>query len=127
MLQQSGQLGPLAVKRLNLLVFVGGSLPFPNVILARCCQHLPQIMTALPFVPGYEANEDKVHTEPLPTDPDEPPPAPVMLAEPASVAPVAPVSLDCSKMAYTEYSEPGQLTRTGSSSHPNVCVDSILL
>lgn len=90
-------------------------------------------MTACPFVPGYEANEDKVHTEPLPTDPDEPPPAPVMLAEPASVAsvapvaPVAPVSLDCSKMAYTEYAEPGQLTRTGSSSHPNVRIDSILL
>lgn len=52
-----------------------------------------------------------------------------MLAEPASVAPVAPVapvSLDCSKMAYTEYAESGQLTRTGSSSHPNACVDSIL-
>lgn len=63
------------------------------------------------FVTGYEANEDKVYKEPLLTDPDEPPPAPVMLAEPA---PAAPVSLDCSKLAYTEYSEPGQPPRTGS-------------
>lgn len=50
-----------------------------------------------------------------------------MLAEPASVAPAAPVSLDCSKMAYTEYAEPGQLPRTGSSSRLNVCVDATLL
>lgn len=47
------------------------------------------------IVTGYEASEDKVYKEPLLTDPDEPPPVPVMLAEPAppvapSVAPLAP-------------------------------------
>lgn len=43
-----------------------------------------------------------------------------MLADPAPAAPVAPVSLDCSKMAYTEYTEPSQLTRTGSSPRRNL-------
>ncbi|KAM3604418.1 uncharacterized protein V6R79_010892 [Siganus canaliculatus] len=59
---------------------------------------------------GYEASEDKAYKEPLLTDPDEPPPVPVMLAEPA------PVTLECSEPAYTEYSEPGQPERTGSDS-----------
>ncbi|KAF7654205.1 hypothetical protein LDENG_00072520 [Lucifuga dentata] len=54
---------------------------------------------------GYEANDDKVYKEPLLTDPDEPPPVPVMLAEPA---PVATVTLECSDPSYTEYPEPGQ-------------------
>lgn len=68
------------------------------------------IIHPLLIVTGYEASEDKVYKEPLLTDPDEPPPAPVMLAEPA---PVAPVTLECSEPAYTEYSEPGQPGRTG--------------
>ncbi|XP_042353773.1 la-related protein 4B-like isoform X2 [Plectropomus leopardus] len=60
---------------------------------------------------GYEASEDKAFKEPLLTDPDEPPPVPVMLAEPA---PVASVTLECSEPTYTEYPEPGQPGRTGS-------------
>lgn len=56
-------------------------------------------------VTGYEASEDKAYKEPLLTDPDEPPPVPVMLAEPA---PVASVTLECAEPAYTEYPEPGQ-------------------
>lgn len=62
------------------------------------------------IVTGYEASEDKAYKEPLLTDPDEPPPVPVMLAEPA---PVASVTLECSEPAYTEYPEPGQPGRTG--------------
>lgn len=62
------------------------------------------------IVTGYEASEDKVYKEPLLTDPDEPPPAPVMLAEPA---PVATVTLEGSEPAFTEYPEPGQPGRTG--------------
>lgn len=62
------------------------------------------------LVTDYEASEDKVYKEPLLTDQDEPPPAPVMLVEPA---PVAPVTLECSEPAYTEYPEPGQPGRTG--------------
>lgn len=62
------------------------------------------------IVTGYEASEDKAYKEPLLTDPDEPPPAPVMLAEPA---PVASVTLECSEPSYTEYPEPGQPGRTG--------------
>ncbi|XP_056276641.1 la-related protein 4B isoform X2 [Pseudoliparis swirei] len=46
----------------------------------------------------YEAREDKAFKEPVLAEPDEPPPAPVMLAEPA----------------YAEYPEPGQPGRTGS-------------
>lgn len=57
------------------------------------------------IVAGYEASEDKVYKEPLLADPDEPPPAPVMLAEPAPAAPVAPVAPECSEPAYTEYPE----------------------
>lgn len=103
--------------------------PVVFVIPARWNKDRPEVLNALPFVSGYEANEDKVHTEPLPADPDEPPPPPVMLADAVPAAPVAPVSLDCSKMAYTEYTEPGQLTRTGSSPrlNLNICLDSILL
>ncbi|XP_067385448.1 la-related protein 4B isoform X1 [Channa argus] len=58
----------------------------------------------------YEASEDKTYKEPLLTDPDEPPPVPVMLAEPA---PVASVPLECSEPSYTEYPEPGQPGHTG--------------
>ncbi|XP_078121173.1 la-related protein 4B isoform X2 [Sander vitreus] len=67
--------------------------------------------SADPGPEGYEASEDKAFKEPLLTDPDEPPPVPVMLAEPA---PVASVTLECSEPAYTEYPEPGQPGRTGS-------------
>jgi len=59
---------------------------------------------------GFEASEDKAYKEPLLTDPDEPPPAPVRLAEPA---PVASVTLERSEPAYAEYPEPGQPGRTG--------------
>ncbi|XP_004078840.1 la-related protein 4B isoform X1 [Oryzias latipes] len=59
----------------------------------------------------FEASEDKVYKEPLITEPDEPPPAPVMLAEPA---PVASITLECSDPTYTEYPEPGQPAHTGS-------------
>ncbi|XP_076602023.1 la-related protein 4B isoform X2 [Chaetodon auriga] len=69
--------------------------------------------SADPGPEGYEASEDKAYKEPLLTDPDEPPPVPVMLAEPA---PVASVTLECSEPAYTEYPEPGQPGRTGSDS-----------
>ncbi|XP_031726608.1 la-related protein 4B isoform X2 [Anarrhichthys ocellatus] len=61
---------------------------------------------------GYEASEDKAFKEPLLADPDEPPPVPVMLAE------VAPVALESSEPAYTEYPEPGQPERTGSDPQP---------
>ncbi|KAI3374173.1 hypothetical protein L3Q82_006041 [Scortum barcoo] len=57
--------------------------------------------SADPGPEGYESSEDKAYKEPLLTDPDEPPPVPVMLAEP--LAPMAPGSLDCSEPAYTEY------------------------
>lgn len=62
------------------------------------------------IVTGCEASEDKVDKEPLLTDPDEPPSAPVMLAKPA---PVASVTLECSEPAYTEYPEPGLPGHTG--------------
>ncbi|XP_068197676.1 la-related protein 4B-like [Antennarius striatus] len=55
-----------------------------------------------PTLQGYEAGEDQVLT-----DPDEPPPAPVMLAD---SAPAAPITQECSEPGYPEYSEPG---RTG--------------
>lgn len=61
-------------------------------------------------VTGFEASEDKAYKEPLLTDPDEPPPEPVVLAEPASVTPV---TLECSEPTYTEYPEPGQPGCTG--------------
>ncbi|XP_008296075.1 la-related protein 4B [Stegastes partitus] len=64
---------------------------------------------------SYEASEDKACKEPLLTDPDEPPPVPVMLAEPA---PVASVTLERSEPAYTEYPDPGQPGHTGSDSQP---------
>ncbi|XP_034038305.1 la-related protein 4B isoform X2 [Thalassophryne amazonica] len=51
----------------------------------------------------YEASEDKVYKEPLLTEPDEPPPVPVMLAEPT---PVTSVTLECSEPVYTDYPEP---------------------
>ncbi|KAM9322482.1 la-related protein 4B isoform 2-T2 [Pholidichthys leucotaenia] len=60
---------------------------------------------------GYEASEDKAYKEPLLTDLDEPPPVPVMLADPA---PVPSVTLECSESSYTEYPEPGQPGHTGS-------------
>lgn len=59
---------------------------------------------------GYEASEDKAFKEPLLANPDEPPPAPVMLAEPA---PAPPVTLECSEPVYSEYPEPGPPGRTG--------------
>ncbi|XP_034411676.1 la-related protein 4B isoform X2 [Cyclopterus lumpus] len=67
--------------------------------------------SADPGPEGYEASEDKAFKEPILAEPDEPPPAPVMLAEPA---PVASVTLECAEPAYTEYPEPGQPGRTGS-------------
>ncbi|XP_037538353.1 la-related protein 4B isoform X1 [Nematolebias whitei] len=65
---------------------------------------------------GFEASEDKAYKEPLLADPDEPPPEPVMLAEPC---PIASVTLECSEPAYTEYPEPGQPGCTGSDSQPD--------
>lgn len=59
---------------------------------------------------AYEASDDKAYKEPLLTDPDEPPPVPVMLAEPA---PVASVTLDCPEPAYTELPESGQPGQKG--------------
>ncbi|XP_040026828.2 la-related protein 4B isoform X1 [Gasterosteus aculeatus] len=64
---------------------------------------------------GYEASEDKAFKEPLLANPDEPPPAPVMLAEPA---PAPPVTLECSEPVYSEYPEPGPPGRTGSEPQP---------
>ncbi|XP_056149436.1 la-related protein 4B [Lampris incognitus] len=65
---------------------------------------------------GYEASEDKAYKEPLLANPDEPPPVPLMLAEPA---PMASVTLQCSDPAYTEYPEPGQdMAHTGSETQP---------
>ncbi|XP_029930243.1 la-related protein 4B isoform X3 [Myripristis murdjan] len=61
--------------------------------------------SADPGPEGYEASEDKAFKEPLLADPDEPPPVPVMLADPA---PDASVTLECPEPAYTEYPEPGQ-------------------
>ncbi|XP_030608608.1 la-related protein 4B isoform X2 [Archocentrus centrarchus] len=72
--------------------------------------------SADPGPEGYEASEDKAYKEPLLTDPDEPPPLPVMLAEPASVASV---TLECSESAYTECPEPGQPGHTGSDPQPD--------
>ncbi|XP_072219479.1 la-related protein 4B isoform X2 [Leuresthes tenuis] len=69
-----------------------------------------------PGTEGFEASEDKAYKEPLLTDPDEPPPVPVRLAEPA---PVASVTLECSEPAFAEYPEPGQPGRTGSDSQPD--------
>ncbi|XP_029380287.1 la-related protein 4B isoform X2 [Echeneis naucrates] len=71
--------------------------------------------SADPGPEGYEASEDKAFKEPLLTGPDEPPPAPVMLAEPA---PVASVTLECAEPAYTDYPEPGQPGHTGSDPQP---------
>ncbi|XP_062259537.1 la-related protein 4B isoform X1 [Platichthys flesus] len=61
---------------------------------------------------GYEGSEDKAYKEPLLTGPDEPPPVPVMLAEPA---PAATVTLECAEPAYPEYPEPGQPGHTAGS------------
>ncbi|XP_005463087.1 la-related protein 4B isoform X2 [Oreochromis niloticus] len=69
--------------------------------------------SADPGPEGYEASEDKAYKEPLLTDPDEPPPVPVMLAEPAAV------TLECSEPAYTEHPEPGQPGHTGSDPQPD--------
>ncbi|XP_030017170.1 la-related protein 4B isoform X2 [Sphaeramia orbicularis] len=71
--------------------------------------------SADPGPEGYEASEDKAYKEPLLTDPDEPPPVPVMLAEPA---PVTSVTLECSEPTYTEFPEPGQPGHTGSETQP---------
>lgn len=54
---------------------------------------------------GYEATEEKAYKEPLVTEPDEPPPVPVMLADPAPVN---------SSESYPEFTEPGQTVHTGS-------------
>lgn len=71
--------------------------------------------SADPGPEGYEASDDKAYKEPLLADPDEPPPVPVMLAEPA---PVTSVTLDCSEPTYPEFPEPGQPGHTGSESQP---------
>ncbi|XP_020787684.2 la-related protein 4B isoform X2 [Boleophthalmus pectinirostris] len=62
---------------------------------------------------GYEAIEEKAYKEPLVTEPDEPPPAPVMLEDPAPVH-----SSSSSSEAYTEFSDPGQTVHTGSDTQP---------
>ncbi|XP_069026324.1 la-related protein 4B isoform X7 [Embiotoca jacksoni] len=71
--------------------------------------------SADPGPQGYEASDDKAYKEPLLADPDEPPPVPVMLAEPA---PVAAVTLECSEPTFPEYPEPGQPRHTGSDPQP---------
>uniref|UniRef100_A0A8C6SYI0 La ribonucleoprotein 4B n=1 Tax=Neogobius melanostomus TaxID=47308 RepID=A0A8C6SYI0_9GOBI len=53
---------------------------------------------------GYEATEEKAYKEPLVTEPDEPPPVPVMLADPAPVL---------ASESFTEFTEPGQTVHTG--------------
>ncbi|KAK7945377.1 hypothetical protein WMY93_001105 [Mugilogobius chulae] len=59
---------------------------------------------------GYEAIEEKAYKEPLVTEPDEPPPTPVMLADPAPVD---------SSEPYTEFTDPGQTAvHTGSDTQP---------
>lgn len=58
---------------------------------------------------GFEATDNKVYKEPLVTEPDEPPPVPVMLADPAPVP--------CSE-SYTEFPDPGQTVQTGSETQP---------
>nr|XP_020481044.1 la-related protein 4B isoform X3 [Monopterus albus] len=60
----------------------------------------------------YEASDDKACRKPLLTNPDEPPPVPVMLAEPTTVASI---SVECSEPAYTVYPEPGQPLHTAGS------------
>ncbi|XP_061694916.1 la-related protein 4B [Syngnathoides biaculeatus] len=71
-------------------------------------QHGPQ---------GYEASqEDKPFKEPLLTDPDEPPPLPVMLAQ--SPASATPVELEHSEPAYPEFPEPGPPPPTVSDPQP---------
>ncbi|XP_060939772.1 la-related protein 4B isoform X2 [Limanda limanda] len=65
----------------------------------------PEGQPITPETKCYEGSEDKAYKEPLLAGPDEPPPVPVMLAEPA---PPAPVTLECAEPAYTEYTEPGQ-------------------
>ncbi|TWW73063.1 La-related protein 4B [Takifugu flavidus] len=66
---------------------------------------------AEPGPEGYETSEEKVSKEPLLTDLDEPPPAPVTLAEPA---PMASITLECSDPAYPEYPESGPPACAGS-------------
>ncbi|XP_038159153.1 la-related protein 4B isoform X1 [Cyprinodon tularosa] len=78
--------------------------------------------SADPGPEGFEASEDRAYKEPQLTDPDEPPPAPVMLGEPA---PVATITLEGSEPAYTEYPEPGQPGDTGSDSQPDNSQDSL--
>lgn len=58
---------------------------------------------------GYEATEEKAYKEPLVTEPDEPPPVPVMLADPAPVH---------ASESYPEFTEPGQTVHTGSETQP---------
>lgn len=60
---------------------------------------------------GYEASEEQVSKEPLLTHLDEPPPAAVVVAEPA---PMASITLECPQTTYTEYPEPGQPPSAGS-------------
>uniref|UniRef100_A0A3B5Q3X7 La ribonucleoprotein 4B n=1 Tax=Xiphophorus maculatus TaxID=8083 RepID=A0A3B5Q3X7_XIPMA len=69
--------------------------------------------SADPGPEGFEASEDKAYKEPELADPDEPPPEPVMLAEPA---PVATVTLEGPEPAYPGYPDPGQPGHTGSDS-----------
>lgn len=59
---------------------------------------------------GYEATEEKAYKEPLVTEPDEPPPEPVMLADPAPVH---------SPESYPEFTEPGQTVHTGTETQPD--------
>lgn len=85
--------------------FTGLKIDSPHLVAVNNCSHPP-----LFFGTGFEASEDKAYKEPLLADPDEPPPEPVMLAEPC---PIASVTLECSEPAYTEYPEPGQPGCTG--------------
>lgn len=71
------------------------------------------------MVTGYGTSEEQVYEEPLLTDLDEPPPASVIVAEPA---PMASITLECSQPAYTEYPELGQPTCAGGLASRGRCV-----
>ncbi|XP_035490103.2 la-related protein 4B isoform X1 [Scophthalmus maximus] len=74
--------------------------------------------SADPGPEGYEASDDKASKEPLLTDPDEPPPVPVMLAEPAPAVASTVAPSAAPEPAYTDYPEAGQPEHTGSDPQP---------
>lgn len=96
------------IVRQNLLQKVGSWLPSRWIKgSSRSLCLLVSLTLSPPSVTGYEAREDDVSKEPLLTDLDEPPPAPVAPADPA---PMASITLECSDPAYTQYPgpEPGR-------------------